>query len=249
MSLSRKNVVITGGSRGIGKAIVDLTASKDANVFFTYLNNENAAKNVERLNSAYVGKVKAYLVDVKERSHVKRFVNEIIKEYGDIDVLINNAGVRSDKSLLYMGDEDWNHVINTNLTGVFYMTKEIIPYMMKRKTGRIINISSVSGIYGIAGQTNYSSSKAGIIGFTKALAKETAKFGICVNAVAPGPVETEMLDGLTKEYIDRLLANVPIKRLCSPMEVAMMANFLADDELSPQYLTGQVFSLDGGMGL
>ena len=240
MSLKNKNIIITGGSRGIGKAIALLFLSKGANVFFTYVNNESVE---------YDESIKAYQVDSKDYNSVKYFISEFVKQYKEIDVLVNNAGIRRDKSLLLMEKEDWDNVIETNLNGAFHITKAVIPHMLKSKRGRITNISSVSGINGIAGQTNYSASKAGMIGFTKALAKEVATYGICVNAIAPGPVETKMLDGLKKEYIERLLNNVPINRLCSPGEVAMVANFLADDELSPSYLTGQVISLDGGMGL
>ena len=154
-----------------------------------------------------------------------------------------------DRTLLYMDDAEWDRVIDIDLTGVYRMTKAVIPYMLKAKKGRIVNISSVSGISGLSGQTNYSAAKAGLHGFTKALAKETASFGIAVNAVAPGPVETEMLKGLSEEYLERLLSNVPVKRLCAPEEVALVVRFLLDDQMSPGYLTGQILSLDGGMGL
>jgi len=247
MSLQDKNIIVTGGSRGIGRAIVELFISKGANVIFTYFENDIAAKNIEELSDKYSGKAKACQVDIKDYRRVKQFLQEILLDIGSIDVLVNNAGIRKDKSLLYMEEEEWNEVIQTNLTGVFYMTRSIIPYMLTRRRGRIVNISSISGISGLPGQTNYSSSKAGIIGFTKALAKETAPYGISINAIAPGPVETEMLGGLPKAAMDKLLINVPIKRMCTPNEVAMMANVMVDEELSPWYLTGQVISLDGGM--
>lgn len=249
MSLQNKNIIVTGGSRGIGKAIVELLVLKGANVIFTYNKDIESAKNVEKHCMNYIGTAKAYKVDIKDYSDVSSFIHDIIQSYESIDVVINNAGIRKDKSLLYMEKQDWEDVLNTNLTGVFCMTKAILPYMLKKRNGRIINISSISGINGLSGQTNYSSSKAGIIGFTKALAKEVAPFHICVNGIAPGPVETEMLNSLSKDLISNLLSNIPIKRMCTPVEVAMTTNFLADDELSPKYLTGHILSLDGGMGL
>ena len=249
MSLANKTIIITGGSRGIGRAAVEYLSAKAANVIFTYLVDEAAAKNVVTSCNNNSGKVAAYQMDVKDYSNAKHFIKNIINEYKQIDIIVNNAGIRKDKSLLYMGKEDWDYVIDTNLTGVFNLTKAAIPYLLKQRKGRVINISSISGINGLSRQVNYSSSKAGIIGFTKSLAKELAAYGICVNAIAPGAVETEMLNGLSEDHLEKLLYGVPIKRLCSPKEVAMTVNFLADDELSPQYLTGQVISLDGGMGL
>lgn len=163
--------------------------------------------------------------------------------------MVNNAGIRMDRTLLYMEEREWEEVLGVNLTGVFHVTKAVIPHMLKARRGRIVNIGSVSGIQGLSGQTNYSAAKAGLHGFTKALAKETASYGIAVNAVAPGPVETEMLQGLSEEYLERLLSGVPTKRLCLPEEVAMLVRFLLDETMSPDYLTGQVLALDGGMGL
>lgn len=249
MGLQNKNVIVTGGSRGIGRATVELLMSKGANVFFTYKDDIDSATSLEELSKDYVGNAKAYKVDIINYNEVLSFASDYIQTYGTIDVLINNAGIRKDRTLLYMDKEDWDDVVHTNLTGVFNMTKAFLPYMLKNRSGRIINLSSVSGISGLSGQTNYSSTKAGIIGFTKALAKEIASFHICVNAIAPGPVETDMLNGLSQSIKSKLLANIPIKRMCKPVEVAMTMNFLADDELSPPYLTGQVITLDGGMGL
>ncbi len=249
MSLHNKCIILTGGSRGIGKAIVQLLVSKGANVIFTYNKDTDAAKTVEKHCNQYRGKAKAYQLNSRNYDDIQEFINEVYQSYGDIEVLINNAGIRKDKSLLFMEKDEWEEVINTNLTGVFNMTKAILPYLLKKRNGRIVNISSISGVSGLAGQTNYSSSKAGVIGFTKALAKEVASFGISINAIAPGPVETDMLQGLPKDVVDKLLQGVPIKRMCTPYEVAMLVNVLADEELTPKYLTGQVISLDGGMGL
>lgn len=249
MSLNNKNIVVTGASRGIGKAIVELFIHKGANVFFTYCNNEAAAKSIVDGHASGQGAARAYHVDAKDPEGAANFIKTVEKEFGAIDVLVNNAGVRRDKTLLYMQKKDWDFVMETNLASVFYMTHALIPFMLKRKQGRIINISSISGVMGLAGQTNYSASKAGILGFTKALAKEVAAHGVCVNAVAAGPVSTEMLDGLSEKKVSELLQNVPVKRLCTPYEVAVTVAFLSDRELAPDYLTGQTIILDGGMGL
>lgn len=249
MSLVNKTIIITGGSCGIGKAVVELLSAKGANVVFTYLKNEADAKKIVASCRGNAGHIQSYGVDVKDYGDVKELINKVIREYKHIDVIVNNAGIKKDKSLLYMEPSDWDDVMNTNLTGVFNVVKSAMPYLLKQRKGRIINMGSVSGISGLAGQTNYSSSKAGIIGFTKALAKEVATYNICVNTIAPGPVETKMLKDLSKEHLEKLLKSIPMKRMCTPREVAMTVNFLADEELSPPYLTGQVITLDGGGGI
>ena len=235
MSLKNHTILVTGGSRGIGRAIVLDLARRGANVAFTYQKEDTCAHETEKLARDLSGYITAYRVDSGNGEEIKRFVH-------------SSAGIRMDRTLLYMDDAEWDRVIDIDLTGVYRMTKAVIPYMLKAKKGRIVNISSVSGISGLSGQTNYSAAKAGLHGFTKALAKETASFGIAVNAVAPGPVETEMLKGLSEEYLERLLSNVPVKRLCAPEEVALVVRFLLDDQMSPGYLTGQILYLDGGMG-
>ncbi|MDF2803990.1 MAG: 3-oxoacyl-(acyl-carrier-protein) reductase [Anaerocolumna sp.] len=249
MSLLGKNVIITGGTGGIGQAAVELLFLKGANVFFTYNSSSDNVRELEGLKQYQNGIIAGYKVDIKNYSEVDNFIHEMAKNNRRIDVIINNAGITKDKTLIYMEKEEWDDVISTNLTSVFNMSKAVLPYMLKQRGGRIINISSVSGINGLPGQTNYSSSKAGMIGFTKALAKELASFHICVNAIAPGPVDTRLLEGLSVKMKEGLLSNVPIKRMCKTEEVAMVMNFLADEELSPEYLTGQVITLDGGMGL
>lgn len=249
MGLENKVVMITGGSGGIGRELVKIFLAKKAKVLYTYRENPVDMETVRQWEKEYGTYAQGYQLDITEQSHVRDFIRVVMRNEKGIDILVNNAGIRKDKSLLYMTSEEWETVLQTNLTGAFHVTQSVIPYFLKQRRGRIIHISSVSGINGLAGQVNYSSSKAGLIGFTKALAKEVAPYGICVNAVAPGPVQTRMLEGLSKQQIEGLLANVPMGRVCEPKEVASMVYVLADEEMTPSYLTGQVIALDGGMGL
>lgn len=249
MSLQNKTILVTGGSRGIGRSVVLDLAERGANVAFTYHTGGDSAKSVEKLAQQRGGNATGYQLDVRRRDEVERLVQLLDLGRRGLDGLVNNAGIRMDRTLLNMNEEEWQAVIGTNLTGVFYLTRAVLPAMFARRKGRIVNIGSVSGISGLAGQSNYSAAKAGIIGFTKALAKETAMFGIAANVVAPGPVDTGMLDGLDEKQVQRLLQGVPMRRLCTPDEVAKLTSFLLDDGLSPTYLTGQVIALDGGMGL
>lgn len=245
MSLKNSVVVISGGTRGIGRAMVEMFAELGAKVVFLFQHNKNLAQEI---TEQYCENTASYQVDIKDNEAVSQVIIRVLQKYGKIDVLINNGGIRNDKSLALSNYEDWINVINTNLIGTYNLTRAVIYPMFKRKKGRIINISSVSGISGIAGQTNYSSSKAGIIGFTKSLAKEVARNGICVNAIAPGGIDTDMVGGLTEKQMKQLLEGVPMKRLGTAKEVAKVARFLADDELSPDFLTGTVITLDGGVG-
>lgn len=249
MSICRNTILVTGGSRGIGSAIVQLLADKGAEIIFTYQKDDVAAQKVATVCKKNNNPVAAHKMDIMEYDQLKIFAKDIIQKYGKIDVVVNNAGIKKDKTVLYMNPKEWQDVLQTNLTGVYNTTKAFIPYMLKRRRGRIINISSISGINGLSGQTNYSASKAGIIGFTKALAKEVAAYGISVNAIAPGAVETEMLLGLPNHITEKLIKNIPLNRACHPKEVAMLVNALVDEEITPPYLTGQVIALDGGMGL
>lgn len=249
MPLKGKTMVVTGGSRGVGRAVVMELAKRHANVVFTFRKDEESAERLIKAAVALGGSATGHRVNVCDGAEVKAFIKSVVRDYQRIDGLVNNAGIRMDRTLLYMEEREWEEVLGVNLTGVFHVTKAVIPYMLKARRGRIVNIGSVSGIQGLSGQTNYSAAKAGLHGFTKALAKETASYGIAVNAVAPGPVETEMLQGLSEEYLERLLSGVPTKRLCLPEEVAMLVRFLLDETMSPDYLTGQVLALDGGMGL
>lgn len=240
-----KVALITGATRGIGKQIAIKLAKEGYDIAINYRSeNEeltNTKKEIEELNV----KCLAVQGDVSNFEDTKRFVDEVINEFGAIDVLVNNAGITKDMLILRMQKEDFESVINVNLTGTFNVTKNVVQYMMKKRSGRIINISSVVGISGNAGQTNYSASKAGIIGFTKSLAKEVASRNILVNAVAPGFIETDMTAVLKDEIKDEIAKNIPLKRMGKAEDVANAVKFLASDDSS--YITGQVLQIDGGM--
>lgn len=247
MNNERKVAFITGGSRGIGKAIVLEFVRKGAIAVFTYLNSEKEAMEIEEYVTSIGGEAIPLRVDTGDYDNVKTVINKVIDRFGKIDILVNNAGIIKDKTLLSMSPDEWNSVIKTNLTGIYNVTKICIFYMLKNKGGRIINLSSISGIQGLPGQSNYSASKAGIIGFTRAVAKEVAAYGITANVVAPGGVKTAMLDGLTDKSRENLLCGVPCKRFCEVEEVANVVAYLGFD--SPTYLTGSVIVLDGGSGI
>ena len=240
-----KVAMITGATRGIGKQIALTLANEGYNIVLNYrtendelfqAKNEIESKNVNCLTVQG---------DVTNFEDCKQMIESAIKEFGKIDVLINNAGITKDMLLARMKEEDFKQIIDVNLVGTFNMTKNVISYMMKARSGRIINISSVVGIAGNAGQTNYSASKAGIIGFTKSLAKEVASRNILINAVAPGFIETNMTDVLKQEVKDEIAKNIPLKRMGTPKDVANVVRFLASEDSS--YITGQVISVDGGM--
>jgi 3-oxoacyl-[acyl-carrier protein] reductase len=249
MSLDKKIIIVSGGSRGIGRAIVIKLAGMGAKVAFTYVNNKKAAMEVVDEVGALNGSAMAYCVDIRNKEQVKGMLDLVIEQWGDLDVIVNNAGIRRDKPFPMLSDEEWGDVLKTNLDGTFHLTQAGILHLLKKRQGRIINISSVSGINGIAGQTNYSSSKAALLGFTRALAKEVSRYGISVNAVAPGVVETDFLDGLSEMEKERLLQGIPIGRWGRAEEIANVVAFLADDAASPEFLTGSVITIDGGSGL
>ena len=249
MSLQNKTILVTGGSRGIGRAVVLELAERGANVAFTYRRDADSARSVEKLALERGANATGYQLDVRSQSDAEWLVQLLDLGRRGLDGLVNNAGIRMDRTLLHMSETEWSSVIDTNLNGVFRLTRTVLPAMQRRRRGRIVNINSVSGINGLAGQSNYAAAKAGVIGFTKALAKEAALFGVSVNAIAPGPVDTEMLDGLDPKQMQRLLQGVPMRRLCTAAEVAMLTAFLLDEALSPAYLTAQAIALDGGMGL
>lgn len=240
-----KVAFITGATRGIGKQIAITFAREGYDIAINYRKEneelENAKREIEENN------VKCLTVqgDVSNFEDCERCVYEIIKEYGKIDVLVNNAGITKDTLLMRMKKEDFESVIDINLVGTFNVTKNVISHMMKARSGRIINISSVVGVSGNAGQTNYSASKAGIIGFTKSLAKEVGSRGILVNAVAPGFIETQMTDVLKDEIKEEIAKSIPVKRMGVAQDVANVVKFLASDDSS--YITGQVIHVDGGM--
>lgn len=238
-----KKIVISGGSSGIGKSLVEIFAGAGWKVHFTFHSNETAAREIE---VRFEGKAKAHRLDVADREACDQFCKDVLKEEGNIDVLVNNAGITKDKPLFSMQDSDWSDVLHTNLFGIFYLTRRFVLDMLKKKKGRVINISSISGISGLPGQTNYSASKAGIIGFTKALAKEAGPMGVTANVVAPGGVLTPMIAKLSPEAKESLLQAVPLRRFCEVEEVARVVFFLAEG--APDYLNGSVIVLDGGAG-
>ena len=240
-----KCALITGATRGIGKQIAITLAKQGYNIALNYRKEneelENTKKQIEKIGV----QVLAVKGDVANFENCENFVKQVIERFGQIDVLVNNAGITKDMLLMRMKKEDFEQVIDTNLVGTFNVTKNVVPYMMKARSGRIINISSVVGISGNAGQTNYSASKAGIIGFTKSLAKEIASRNILVNAVAPGFIETNMTDVLKDDVKQEIAKNIPLKRMGTTQDVANVVKFLASDDSS--YITGQVINVDGGM--
>lgn len=240
-----KVALITGGTRGIGREIAITLAKEKYNIALNYRNeNEDV---VETKNKIEEQQVKCFCVkgDISSFEDTQNMTKEIIKKFGKIDVLINNAGITKDGLLVRMTQQDFENVIDINLIGTFNITKNVIGYMIKQKQGRIINISSVVGISGNAGQTNYAASKAGIIGFTKSLAKEVGARNILVNAIAPGLIETKMTEVLKKEIKEEITQNIPLKRMGTPKDVANLVQFLVSEQSS--YITGQVIHVDGGM--
>lgn len=245
MQLKGKTAVVTGGSRGIGRAVALQLAEAGANVVVNYTSNSEAAL-------AVVGEIEkkgvrgmAVKADVSKSDEVENLVNEVLKVFDSIDILINNAGITRDNLIIRMTEQDFDDVINTNLKGAFICTKAISKVMIKQKSGKIINVSSVVGIIGNAGQSNYAAAKAGIIGFTKSMAKELAKRGINVNAVAPGFIETDMTSGLSDKVKEEFAKNIPLMRAGKPEDIAKAVLFLASEY--SDYITGQVINIDGGM--
>lgn len=240
-----KSALITGATRGIGKQIAITLAKQGYNIALNYRKENEELENTKKEIEEIGVQVLAVKGDVANFEECENFVKQVIERFGQIDVLVNNAGITKDMLLMRMKKEDFEQVIDTNLVGTFNVTKNVVPYMMKARSGRIINISSVVGISGNAGQTNYSASKAGIIGFTKSLAKEIASRNIFVNAVAPGFIETNMTDVLKDDVKQEIAKNIPLKRMGTAQDVANVVKFLASDDSS--YITGQVINVDGGM--
>ncbi len=245
MLLKKKTVIISGAARGIGRAIAIELASEGANISFNFLKSSEEARTLEKEIKNFGVDVKSYQVDIKDYNAVKSWVDNTKELFGGIDIVINNAGIIKDKALALMEPDDWREVINTNLEGTFNLTRAAIVTFIKQKSGVIINIASVSGILGLPRQTNYSASKAGIIGFTKSLAREVASYNIRVNAIAPGFIETDMLKDLKEEYKSQIIKQIPLSRLGKPEEVAKVVKFLVSDDAS--YITGQTIIIDGGM--
>ena len=247
MLLKNRNIMISGASRGIGRAIAVELAKEGANISFSFASSVKEAGELEKEISALGVKVKAFQVDIKNFEAVKNWVEQTKEFLGGLDTVINNAGIIKDKALALMDVSEWHDVINTNLDGTFNLSRSAIITFLKQKSGNIVNISSVSGVVGLSRQTNYAASKAGIIGFTKALAKEVALYGVRVNAVAPGFIETDMIKDLKEEHKAQILKHIPLARLGQPQEVAKAVKFLVSDAAS--YITGQTIIIDGGLSI
>ena len=243
--LKGKTAVVTGASRGIGRAIAIKLAKLGANIVVNYRNSVEAVQEVVKEIEALGVKALAVQCDISNFSDVESMMKQSMAEFGSIDILVNNAGITKDGLLMRMKEEEFDSVIDINLKGAFNCTRHVSAIMLKQRSGRIINISSVSGLTGNAGQVNYSSAKAGIVGMTKAVAKELASRGVTCNAVAPGYIQTDMTEGLSDKVKETIMNNIPLKRLGSAEDVANTVAFLASEEAS--YITGQVISVDGGM--
>ena len=247
MSLENKTAIVTGGSRGIGRAICVELAKQGANVVTCYANGADAANETVNLCKEYGVNAMAVKADVANNSDVESLVSKVKEEFGSVDILVNNAGITKDNLLLKMSEEDFEQVIDTNLKGAFLFIKHVSKIMLKQRSGKIINISSVVGVRGNAGQVNYAASKAGVIGMTKSAAKELASRGITVNAVAPGFIETDMTAKLPEAVVDEMKKTIPMKKVGQAEDVANLVAFLASD--SANYITGQVICVDGGMAV
>lgn len=248
---SKRIVVVTGGSRGIGRSICRYMAGSDTHIYFNYFNPRSPEEEAEKAKETEEairdagGTASSISVDVVSEADVTAFFDKVVGDVGRIDVLVNNAGITRDTLLVRMKTADWDAVLDTNLKGTFLCTKTVAKIMMKQRYGRIINIASVVGVIGNAGQANYSASKAGVIGFTKTVAKELASRGVTVNAVAPGFIETDMTAVLPDKAKEAMMQQIPMGRIGKPEDVAVAVEFLASDKAS--YITGQVIHVNGGM--
>lgn len=243
--LQDKNVIITGATRGIGKGIAQVFAKNGANIAFTYNSSVKAANELENELKSYGVNAKGYQSNAADFNAAQNFVADVLKEFGSVDVLINNAGITKDNLLMRMSEADFDKVLEVNLKSVFNLTKAVIRPMMKQRKGSIINMSSVVGVKGNAGQANYAASKAGILGFTKSVALELGSRNIRCNAIAPGFIETEMTEKLDENTVNEWRKVIPLKRGGKPQDIANACVFLASD--MSDYITGQTLNVDGGM--
>lgn len=246
--LEGKKALITGGSAGIGRAIALLFTKNGADVAFFATNEERAKETFQLLQQSKINPsqdLQYSLVDVSDKQAVENTISELLKKWSDIDILVNNAGITKDGFIIKMTEEDWDKVIDVNLKSVFNTSKAIARQMMKSKKGKIINITSIVGLIGASGQVNYAASKAGIIGFSKSLAKELARKNIYVNCIAPGYIRTKMTESLPNDIKEKALSSIPLNRYGEPEDIAQVALFLASN--MSDYITGQVITVDGGM--
>ena len=245
--LENKTAVITGGSRGIGEAVALKLASMGANIAILYVGDEAEGKAAQEKVAELGVKAELYMCDVSNFEESKTVVEKVIEDFGGIDILVNNAGITRDTLVLKMEEKDFDAVINVNLKGAFNMIKHTYSHFMRKRSGKIVNVSSVVGLNGNAGQVNYSASKAGIVGMTKSVAKELAGRGVTVNAVAPGFIDTSMTGVLPEKVIKEMAAGIPMKRIGNPEDVANVIAFLCSD--ASAYVTGEVIRVDGGMAM
>ena len=245
MLLDGKTALVTGASRGIGRAIAIGLASEGAAVAINYAGNVKAAEEVKAVIEAAGGRAMLVQADVADSTAVDAMIKAVIEAFGQIDNLVNNAGITRDGLLMRMKEEDWDAVINTNLKGIFHCTKAVSKLMMKKRYGRIVNMASVVGLIGNAGQSNYAAAKAGVIGFSKSMARELASRGITVNMVAPGFIDTDMTAVLPDKVREAMVADIPLGKIGTPENVADAVVFLVSDQAS--YITGQTINVDGGM--
>jgi 3-oxoacyl-[acyl-carrier protein] reductase len=247
MTLNGKTALVTGGYRGIGKAIALKLASLGANVVINDIGDVDSAADTVNEIKGFGVEVEAMQANVAVEEEVNGMIAKVIEKFGHIDILVNNAGITRDGLLMKMKESDWQSVLDVNLKGVFLCTKAVVRPMMLQKSGSIVNITSVVGITGNAGQSNYSASKAGVIGFTKSIAKEIGSKGVRVNAVAPGFINTKMTEALPEEVKKAYMANIPLKKYGEPEDIAEVVAFLCEDR--SRYMTGQILKVDGGMAL
>ena len=245
MLLDGKVALVTGASRGIGRAIALRLAHEGAAVAINYAGNAKAAEEVKSLIEAAGGKAMIIQANVADAAAVEEMIQQVTETFGTIDILVNNAGITKDGLLMRMKEEDWDAVVNTNLKGIFHCTKAVTKLMMKKRAGRIVNMASVVGLIGNAGQANYAAAKAGVIGFSKSVARELASRGITVNMVAPGFINTDMTAVLPDKVKEAMVADIPLSKMGEPENVADAVLFLVSDQAS--YITGQVINVDGGM--